>query len=242
MTKPVLYGLRYSPWSRKARWALDAHGVDVDYREYTVMLGEPALRLRSGRFFGKLSVPVLLKDDGNLFDSFEIAKWSSQGVESALFPPGRDAEIASWNEWAELISSEGRARTTAHVIRDPEALRDAIPGPLLGFGPLTTMIGKSGAHFILVKYGRVDLDEVQTKLRHYLQTVRESLADNEYLLGEFTYADVTIAMAMQFVAPVDESVIRIGERSRRYWTDEALAEDFADVMAWRDRVFELRPE
>ena len=96
MTKPVLYGLRYSPWSRKARWALDAHGVDVDYREY--------------------------------------------------------------------------------------------------------------------------------------------------LLGEFTYADVTIAMAMQFVAPVDESVIRIGERSRRYWTDEALAEDFADVMAWRDRVFELRPE
>ena len=241
MTKPVLYGLRYSPWSRKARWALEEHGVDFDYREYTVMLGEPGLRVRSGRFFGKLSVPVLLKEDGNLFDSFEIAKWSAGGVPTRLFPAGMGDEIASWNEWAELISAAGRARTTAHVVRDPSALRDAIPGPLQGFGPLTTMIGKSGARFILVKYGRVDLDEVQEQLRHYLQTVRDSVAGKDFLLGELTYADVTLAMAMQFVAPVDESVIKIGERSRRYWTDEVLAEEFADVMAWRDRVFERLP-
>ena len=237
---PVLYGLSYSPWSLKARWALDANGVDFDYREYTIMLGEPALRLRTGRFFGKLSVPVLLKDDGHLFDSFALAKWAAEH-EGALFPGDRGAEIEGWNEWAELISQAGRARTTATVIRDPIALRDAMPSTLRGLGPLTTALGKSGAQFILVKYGRIDADAVTEKLRHYLQTVREALADSEFLLGEFSYADVTVALAFQFVSPVSEDAIRIGDNARRYWTDTTLAEEFSDLMAWRDRVFERRP-
>ena len=238
---PVLYGLGYSPWSLKARWALDANGVEFDYREYTIMLGEPALRVRAGRFFGKLSVPVLLKADGHLFDSFEIARWAAEQGSRSLFPADKDEAIEGWNEWAELISQAGRARTTATVIRDPAALRDSMPNALRRLGPLTTVLGKSGAQFILVKYGRIDAEEASENLRRYLQTVREALTDSDFLLGEFSYADVTVAMALQFVSPVSETLIRIGERSRRYWTDHALADEFRDVLEWRDRVFTLRP-
>lgn len=241
MTRPVLYGLNYSPWSRKARWALEAHGIEFDYREHTILLGEPALRFRSGRFFRKVSVPLLLKSDGNLFDSFEIATWSSGDTETALFPAGHEDSIASWNQCAERISGIGRARTVAQIARDPRAMRDAIPGVLEGLGPLTTMLGKSGAHFILSKYGRVDLDTVQALLRQCLQTVREALTGERFLIGDLTYADVTVAMAMQFIDPVDESIIPIGQRSRRYWADEQLSSEFSDLIAWRDRVFEQRP-
>ena len=239
--KPTLYGVRYSPWSLKARWALDANGVNFDYREYTIMLGEPGLRVRAGRFFGKLSVPVLLKDDGHLFDSFEIATWAATQGESTLFPEGKESEIASWNEWAELISKAGRARVTATVIRDPTALRDSMPSALRGLGPLTTMLGKSGAQFMRIKYGRIDAAESTANLRHYLQAVREALGDRDFLLGDLSYADISVAMALQFVSPVSEDSIRIGDNARRYWTDQALADEFEDLMTWRDRVFEERP-
>jgi glutathione S-transferase len=40
-----LVALHYSPWSEKARWALDHHGVAYRYEEYKILLGEPKLRL-----------------------------------------------------------------------------------------------------------------------------------------------------------------------------------------------------
>lgn len=241
--KPALYGIRYSPWSHKAKWALEANHLDFEYREYLPLLGEPGLRLKTGKFFSKLSVPILVKADGNLFDSFEIAKWADQQGEADLFPAGTEDDIAGWNEWAELTASAGRARTTATVIDDPDALRDSIPTALRGLGPITTALGKSGAHFILVKYGRVDLDAVQEELRGRLARIRATLERTPFLLGErITYADITIALALQFVSPVPDDVIRIGVRSRGHWTDPVLAAEFEDVFAWRDRVFAERPK
>ncbi|MFT6396296.1 MAG: glutathione S-transferase [Bradymonadia bacterium] len=240
--RPALYGIRYSPWSRKAKWALEANHVDFEYREYLAMLGEPGLRLKSGRFFGRLSVPVLIKSDGNLFDSFEIAKWADKQGSAELFPKGREEEVAGWNEWAELTASAGRARTTATVAKDPAALLDSIPTPLRGLGPITTALGKSGAHFILVKYGRVDLDAVQEELRGRLQRIRATLERTPFLLGDrITYADMTMALALQFVSPVPDDVIHIGVKSRGHWADPVLAAEFEDVFAWRDRVFSERP-
>ncbi len=240
--RPALYGIRYSPWSWKAKWALEANHVDFEYREYLVMLGEPGLRLKTGKFFGKLSVPVLIKADGNLFDSFEIAKWADEQGYAELFPAGREEEVSGWNEWAELTASAGRSRTTATVAQDPTALLDSIPKPLRGLGPITTALGKSGARFVLVKYGRVDLDTVQDELRGRLQRIRATLERTPFLLGDrVTYADITMALALQFISPVPDSVIRIGERSRGHWTEPVLAAEFEDVFAWRDRVFAERP-
>jgi hypothetical protein len=41
-----LLALPYSPWSEKARWALDVRGVPYDYRRYQPVLGELALRVK----------------------------------------------------------------------------------------------------------------------------------------------------------------------------------------------------
>jgi glutathione S-transferase len=59
-----LLALPFSPWSEKARWALDARGVPYDYRRYQPILGEPALRAKLRRARGPVTVPVLTTIDG----------------------------------------------------------------------------------------------------------------------------------------------------------------------------------
>ena len=43
----TLYGLSLSPWTERARWALDHHGVAYDYHEHVPMLGEVLLRMKA---------------------------------------------------------------------------------------------------------------------------------------------------------------------------------------------------
>ena len=61
---PELLGLPYSPWSEKARWALDARRVPYREVTYAPLLGEPALRLKLKRWRGNVTVPVLTDDEG----------------------------------------------------------------------------------------------------------------------------------------------------------------------------------
>jgi glutathione S-transferase len=53
---PTLVYLPYSPWSEKARWALDYHGVRYDQSIHVPITGELPLRLRTRRFGGRISV------------------------------------------------------------------------------------------------------------------------------------------------------------------------------------------
>jgi glutathione S-transferase len=52
----VLVGEGFSPWTEKARWALDHHGIRYRCEEYVPLAGEPWLRLRARRFHGRISV------------------------------------------------------------------------------------------------------------------------------------------------------------------------------------------
>src|SRR5690606_17418493 len=69
-----LVGLVYSPWTQRARWALDHHRVVYRSEPYTPLLGELALRRRLGRFRGRVSVPVLFTDAAVIDDSVAIAR------------------------------------------------------------------------------------------------------------------------------------------------------------------------
>src|SRR5262245_37961692 len=92
----------FSPWSEKARWALDHHGLAYKYREHLPLLGEPLLRLRARRLTGRVSVPVLVTPEGVLADSFAIARHADElGRAPALFPRGCEAEVAGWNARSE---------------------------------------------------------------------------------------------------------------------------------------------
>lgn len=239
----TLVHIGYSPWSEKARWAIDHHGIDVERREHLLLVGEAALRLRARKLRGKVSVPLLLDGDGgDLGDSFAIARWAeARGGGPPLFPAGKEAEVETWNRRSEAVLYAGRVRTAARVVSDPEALRESLPALFRNLGPASAAFGRLGARFLSRKYGYEVGEEA---LRAHEQTMREELArlvealgGGDYLLGGFSYADVAMAVALQFVSPVADEFIRLGERSRAAWTEPELSKTFGDLLAWRDRVY-----
>ena len=44
-----LIGIGYSPWTEKARWALDHHGIDYRYSEHLILFGMLPLRIKLGK-------------------------------------------------------------------------------------------------------------------------------------------------------------------------------------------------
>ncbi|MCP4449266.1 MAG: glutathione S-transferase domain-containing protein [Myxococcales bacterium] len=115
-----LVAISYSPWSEKARWALDHHSVLYGEVEHLPMLGEPALRKRLGKWRGKISIPLLLKTDGAVHDSFEIAEYAEEIGSSpvTLFPDEKREMIVGWSEQSETALAAGRALVSTSVLQD----------------------------------------------------------------------------------------------------------------------------
>ncbi len=236
-----LYQIHYSPWSERARFALDACGVRYNRIEFIATLGEPALRHRLGRWRGKLSVPVFFPDGGPpLDDSFDIARWASEHSDTDLLPNADRDAIRGWNEVANRALEAGRILTTLAVREQPQALRESLPRPIQRLGPLGVWIGRDVTRRLLTKYATADAspDAHRHTMRQALLEIRAGLDDRDTLLQSFSYADITVAVGLQFVAPPAHPWIRLGPTSRPCWTQPALAEEFADLLAWRDRVYE----
>jgi glutathione S-transferase len=71
--------------------------------------------------------------------------------------------------------------------------------------------------------------------------LRAGLAvSSPYLQGSFTYADIVMAGLLQGISPVDNRFMKIGPGARAAWTQPALASEYADLIAWRDRLYESR--
>jgi glutathione S-transferase len=68
-------------------------------------------------------------------------------------------------------------------------------------------------------------------------SAQRSLDGGSYLLGDFSYADVAMAVVCQFVQPVDDRSIRLTPATRRCWTEETLAGKYRDVIAWRGELY-----
>lgn len=72
-----------------------------------------------------------------------------------------------------------------------------------------------------------------------LERLRSGLAaSSPYLLGAFSYADIATASLIQAIAPVDDRHMRIGPATRATWTNASLAAGYADLVAWRDRLYD----
>ena len=77
-------------------------------------------------------------------------------------------------------------------------------------------------------------------MRSALESLRAALSKSSpYLLGTFSYADIVMAILLQGVVPVDHVRFPLGPTMRAAWTRDDLAADFADLLAWRDRVYAL---
>lgn len=243
-----LLGLVYSPWSEKARFALDVRRVPYVFRHYKPVVGEPALRWRLRKLTGTITVPVLETDDGQLLaDSTTIARWADRhGEGPRLFPAEHASSVEHFIALSERAMSAGRARQLTRMLEDDEALGEMVPRSLRRtLGPVAVRIGRSGVRRTLRKYGghRQSLDRFRAEQTAALDELRSALAKSsstespKSILEHFSYADIAMAQALVFVEP-PPSGLKLGQASRRYFSDAELAATYPDLVAWRDAIYD----
>lgn len=243
-----LLHLPYSPWSERARWALDLRGLDVPRKTYAPLLGEPALRFQLRKLRGTVSVPVLFGAGAPVEGSWAIARWANQhGDGPDLFPAEHLAKIEAWNQCSDRALDAGRGLSLARVSRDKEALAELLPGPLRSLlGTKGAPIARFGVWRTLHKYGAdpTAADRHRAVLRQCLLDLRADLAAGQSrgeprtLLPTVTYADITLAQALVFVRPPDAPWLPLGPANRKAFGDEELAREFADLLTWRDDLYQ----
>jgi glutathione S-transferase len=238
----LLYGMSYSPYSEKARWALDHHRVPYEWHEHVPMVGERALRKKAGANGGKVSVPLAIDGDTVLRDSLAIAKHAERvGHGTKLF--ANEAAVATWAARSDEALGAGRVLLFSRLLADRGALRESLPSWVPGFlGGLATPIAARATRYVARKYGAEGADPAAAtaKLRETLSAMHKVLGSRDTILDGFSYADVAMAVVLQMVSPVGDEYIPLGPGRRRAWTQPSLASDFADLIAWRDAVYAKR--
>jgi glutathione S-transferase len=244
-----LVSLPYSPWSEKARWALDHHAVPYSEKTYQPIIGEPWMRVRQRKASGPVSVPALFAGTERLRDSLSIARYAERvGKGVPLFPEGDASAIEELDDRSEVGLRAGRALALDRVLQSEAALREMLPKSIRGVGSVGTAIAAFGIRRTLRKYGAhsVALPEHEAQLVAILDDVRARLRSTgngspepRYLRGKFTYADIAIAQVLQFVAPVAETFrsVRIAKASRACFEHPKLAGAYRDLLAWRDALY-----
>ena len=245
MSTAILFGLHYSPWTERARWALDHHRVGYRYREHLPLLGEPLLRWRArGRAAGPATVPLLRVDGQVLCDSAAILRYAESvaGGEALIdadadADANADAELSAWIAKADAVLAKVRVRVTRRTLADPQALEEAAGAALpraLAFA--ARPMAATAARFLARKHGfsPAGASEVDGEsLRRWLDGLRERLDGRPYLGSRFGAADIVAATLLQAVEPW----LPLGQATRRVWRDAALAERYADLLAWRDGLY-----
>jgi glutathione S-transferase len=237
----LLIGEDFSPWTEKARWALDHHGLEYDFHQYQPLIEEPWLRIKTGNLRDKATVPALLDGPEIARDSLAVAHYADRHRHSRpLFPSGHAAAIESWNERSERALRAGRALFFERLLQDRAAQLDNAPAfvpPRLR--PLMRPAVHAGVLYLRAKHG-ADADFTQRardELEASLSALREALTKSKYVLGELSYADLTMAVVLQFVRPVADDYIALAPANRRCWTEPRLAAQFADLIEWRDELY-----
>jgi glutathione S-transferase len=236
-----LFGLSYSPWTEKARWALEHHRVSYRYVEHVPMLGEPYLRWKAQKLTGRVTVPLFVDGGAPVMDSLAIAAYAEgTGRSKPLFPAENRAKIEAWNARSERALAAARGLVVSRTAASPQAKAAALP-PFVpdALRPALTSVASLGVAFFRLKYGldAAGEDERRAVIAADLRTLRESLAGRPYLFDDFTYADIAMATVLQAVRPVDGAFLPLHTGTREAWTDPVLAPQFEDLCAWRDALY-----
>jgi glutathione S-transferase len=233
--------LHVSPWSERARWALDHHGIAFREIQHAPFLGERKLRKLVGPGPARATVPVLVDGEQVITQSWDIAAHADAiGNGAKLLPADRVAEIRAWVDELDAASNHGRALVIRGMLASSAALDEGLPPEVPGFmRPLLRPITRYGTRWFARKYA-LDLDakgEHLQVLRSVLDRVRARLGGGRYLFGSFGYADIASASFLQAVVPVDDRWLRLGPATRAVWTQPELAADYDDLVRWRDQLY-----
>jgi len=83
-----------------------------------------------------------------------------------------------------------------------------------------------------------DTERPRQVLRETFDALRAAIAATGYVRASFSYADIVAATLLQGVVPVAGRYIRLGRATREAWTQPELAADYADLIRWRDELYE----
>lgn len=230
----TLYGLTQSIWTERARWALEHHGIAYRFHEHVPLLGEILLRHKAG--VKKPSVPLFADGDRIVMGSAEIAREADRiGGGPKLFA---DPALDRWIDVAERLASAGRACFFEKFLASPGAQREVVPAfvprALRGLAAPTTA---TVIRYLARKWDvPTDIPTVlATQMRPALEEVRAGLGGKPYLGADFGFADLAIAATLGVVAPPPGS--QLEPATKAAWTVPALAEDFRDLLGWRDGIY-----
>jgi glutathione S-transferase len=245
-----LFSLSYSPWSEKARWALDHHAVDYREKQYEPIIGEPWMRIRQRKASGPVSVPALFDGKTRCTDSWAIALYADRvGSGARLFPEGETAAIQEIDDLSERGLRSGRALALERVLQSNKALTEMLPKPMRGLGSPGRAIAAFGIRRTLRKYGASALasSEHEAELVAVLDEMRARLgrgisggSDLRYLVrGRLTYADISAAQVLHWILPVLPiyRCVRIGSANRVCFEHPTLSRTYHDLIAWRDALY-----
>jgi glutathione S-transferase len=240
VTQPTLLGEHYSPWTLRARWALDHHGLGYRYREHAPMLGELLLRLRTRPPPGALAtVPAWVDGAVVIRNSVDIMLYADRvgGGPRLVRDESSLREIAAL---AEPGLSALRALVLARTLRDRDALREnaavALPTPLTHLAaPLSAL----GARYLARKH-RAHLDDPDahlSTLRATLSALTERIdTQRTPTQATLTAEHIILATLLQGVLPVSDAHVPLGPATRRTWTTGALLAECAPLLTWRDEL------
>lgn len=233
-TQVLLIGESFSPWTKKARWALEYCGIAYDYQEFTPTLSEPKLRWQLKQLSGNVSVPVLITDGRIIRDSWEIARYANETAGDGRL--GDFNEIEPWNDLSENALAEGRTRVVRCILNNIQALEESLPAfiPKYLRGPMK-FVARNAVQRLDRQYAHL---VISGSMHQTLTQTREALAqsDNDYLLGRFSYADITMAVVLEVVAPIAITQLPLGPATTRCWNNPTLAVEFEDLLDWRNRL------
>lgn len=238
MRRRTLFGLSQSPWTERARWALDHHGVLYSFHQHVPMLGELLLRRKARA--KKATVPLFVDGDEVVMDSLAIARYAERiGRGASLFPRDSEEEVTRWVGVADRMLQVGRAWLMRRILASRAAREESLPSfiPQRVRGPFapTTLVA---VKFLMRKYDvPADVDaEVERVLRPLSSLVREAIRNRPYVLSSsFSFIDVALASAMQVIQPRSE--MPLGPAVREAWTNASLARDYGDLLEWRDAIY-----
>lgn len=207
------------------------------------MLGMPALRLKMKTMDPELTVPALIDGDKRMYDSFRIAQHAdSVGSGSKLIPADRRAEITSYNEISESALDAGRALAMHRISQDKDAKKDSLPPFVPGFlrGPSLPLVSIALNYIDSeFKVSAKSLEAREKQLTDALDALDSGLkkSGGSCLLGGFTFADIAMAKAVQFVEPVGDKYIKLTPATRKCWGTEELKRKYAHLVEWRDALY-----
>jgi glutathione S-transferase len=234
--------LPQSPWSERARWALDHHGLGYRLIEHVPFLGERRLRRLVGHPKGRATVPVLLAAGEVFANSWDIACYADrEGRGEKLIPADVESEAQRWNGIAEQAMIAARALTVHGLLASGQALQESLPAGTPGFlRPVLRPLARYGTKWFARKYA-LNLGDTETPkraLREALEQLRKAIIGSGYVLARFSYADIVMASVLQAVVPVSDRYLRLGPATRGAWTQADMAAAYDDLVAWRDGLYE----